>query len=62
MEEAAENEVTAKYALLVRLKKSFDSRKKELESIVVQGPLLRKALREVLKDYPGEMNITSKVD
>lgn len=54
LDEAAENEITARYALLLRLKKSFDSRKKlELDSIVVQSPLLKKALSKVLKDYPG---------
>jgi hypothetical protein len=54
LDEAVENEVTARYAILVRLKKSFDSRKKlELDSIVVQSPLLKKVLSTVLKDYPG---------
>lgn len=54
LDEAAENEITARYALLIRLKKSFDSRKKlEIDSIVVQSPLLKKVLSKVLKDYPG---------
>jgi hypothetical protein len=54
LDEAAENEATAKYAILVRNKKSFDSRKKlEIDSIVVQSPLLKVVLAKVLKDYPG---------
>jgi hypothetical protein len=55
LEEAAENEKTAKFAILVRNKKSFeDSRKKlEIDSIVVQSPLLKIVLAKVLKDYPG---------
>ena len=54
LDEAAENEVTAGYAILVRNKKSFDSRKKlDIDSIVVQSPLLKQVLTKVLKDYPG---------
>lgn len=54
LEEAAENEETIKFALLVRNKKSYDSRKKlEIDSIVVQSPLLKKVLAGVLQDYPG---------
>lgn len=54
LDEAAENEVTARFAILVRNKKSFDSRKKlEIDSIVVQSPLLKVALAKVLKGYPG---------
>jgi hypothetical protein len=50
----AENEKTAKFALLIRNKKSYDSRKKlEIDSIVVQSPLLKEVLGTVLKDYPG---------
>ncbi|CAG8971148.1 hypothetical protein HYALB_00010123 [Hymenoscyphus albidus] len=52
--EAAENEVTARFAILVRNKKSFDSRKKlEIHSIVVQSPLLKNVLVKDLKNYPG---------
>jgi hypothetical protein len=55
LEEAAENEATARYAVLVRNKKSYDSRKKlEIDSIVIQSPLLKNALSLVLKDYPGK--------
>jgi len=54
LEEAAEDADTAKFALLVRNKKSYDSRKKlEIDSIVIQSPLLKEALQDVLKDYPG---------
>ncbi|KAH8879647.1 P-loop containing nucleoside triphosphate hydrolase protein [Thozetella sp. PMI_491] len=54
LEEAAENEQTMKYAMLVRNKKSYDSRKKlEIDSIVIQSPLLKKVLDEVLNGYPG---------
>lgn len=54
LDEAAENETTAKFAILVRNKKSFDPRKKlEIDSIVIQSPLLKNVLTKVLKDYPG---------
>jgi hypothetical protein len=57
LDEAAENEITARYAILVRNKKSFDSRKKlEIDSIVVQSPLLKNVLSKILKDYPGKLN------
>lgn len=58
LEEAAENEKTARFAILVRNKKSFDSRKKlEIDSIVIQSPLLKNVLAIVLKDYPGKSQI-----
>lgn len=54
VEEAAENEETAQYAVLVRNIKSPDSRKKlEAHSIVIQSPWLKTALGKILKDYPG---------
>lgn len=57
LDEAAENEITARYAILVRNKKSFDSRKTlEIDSIVVQSPLLKTVLSKVLKDYPGKLS------
>lgn len=50
----AEGEETAPHALILRLKKSKDSRKKyEVDSIVIQSPALKSALGEILKDYPG---------
>ena len=54
LQEAAENAESARYALLIRNKKCYDGRKKlEIDSIVVQSPLLKRALGSVLKDYPG---------
>lgn len=56
----AENAETAKYALLVRNKKSYEGRKLlEIDSIIVQSPLLKEVLGTVLKDYPG---ITTNLD
>lgn len=53
-EEAAENEETATFAVVVRNQKSNDSRKKlEAHSIVVQSPLIRAALTEIMDGYPG---------
>jgi len=50
----AENEETACHAIVLRNRKSTDSRKKyELHSIVVQSPSLKTALGEILKGYPG---------
>lgn len=52
--EAAENKETARYAFLVRQKKSYDSRKKyDIDSIIVQSPWLKKSLGVVFEDYPG---------
>jgi hypothetical protein len=49
VDEAAENEATAKFAILVRKKKSFDPRKKlEIDSIVVQSPLLQVVLSSII--------------
>lgn len=54
LEEAAENAETDRYALLVRNKKCYDGRKKlQIDSIVIQSPLLKNALAVILKDYPG---------
>lgn len=54
LEEAAENADTAQYALVIRNKKCYDGRKKlQVDSIIVQSPLLKKVLGSVLKDYPG---------
>jgi len=60
LEEAAENAESARYALLIRNKKCYDGRKKlEMDSIVVQSPLLKKALGSILNDYPG---VTTTLD
>ncbi|CAK7237270.1 hypothetical protein SCUCBS95973_009905 [Sporothrix curviconia] len=54
LDEAAENEQTEKFAILVRNKKSYDARKTlEIDSIIIQSPLLKNVLRTVLADYPG---------
>ncbi|KAK3941972.1 ATPase [Diplogelasinospora grovesii] len=54
VKEAAENEETETYAVVVRNVKSQDSRKKlEAASMVVQSPWLKKALAEILDEYPG---------
>ena len=61
LNEAAENEMTARFAILVRNKKSFDSRKKlEIDSIVIQSPLLKNILSKVLKDYPGRFSALTR--
>ena len=58
--DAAENEETARYAFLVRKRKSYDSRKKyDIDSIIVQSPWLKKSLGVILADYPG---ITTNLD
>jgi hypothetical protein len=52
--DAAENEKTAQHAFITRLQKAEDSRKKyQIHSIIVQSPYLKKALAEILDDYPG---------
>lgn len=52
--DAAENEQTAQHALITRLEKANDSRKKfQLHSLIIQSPWLKDALSEILKDYPG---------
>lgn len=50
----AENEKTLGHAIVVRNKKSQDSRKKfEIHSIVIQSSWLKTALTEVFDGYPG---------
>ncbi|KAI0909040.1 P-loop containing nucleoside triphosphate hydrolase protein [Ustulina deusta] len=62
LDEAAEGKQTEKYAFLVRNKKSDDSRKKlEIDSIVIQSPLLKNVLHDVLKDYPGVTTTLSRL-
>ena len=52
--EPAEGKDTAGHAIVIRQQKSKDSRKKyEIHSIVVQSPLLKTALSEILDGYPG---------
>ena len=60
LEEAGENDETARYALLIRNKKCYNGRKMlEIDSVVVQSPLLKKALGSILDAYPG---ITTTLD
>jgi hypothetical protein len=56
LEKAAEDETTKRYAILVRHKKVYgDSRKMlEIDSIVIQSPLLKTVLGKVLANYPGK--------
>ncbi|KAI1130964.1 P-loop containing nucleoside triphosphate hydrolase protein [Nemania abortiva] len=62
LDEAAENEETEKYAVLIRNRKSYDSRKKlEIDSIVIQSPLLKNILHDPLKDYPGVVTTLSRL-
>lgn len=59
-ETPAEDDETAQYAVLVRNKISYDSRKSlEIQSLVIQSPWLKTALNEIFKDYPG---VCCKVD
>ncbi|KAK7192864.1 hypothetical protein DPSP01_013159 [Paraphaeosphaeria sporulosa] len=53
--EAAENAQTAQHALITRLQKAQDSRKKyEIHSLIVQSPWLKDVLeKHVLDGYPG---------
>ncbi|KAI9658680.1 MAG: hypothetical protein M1821_002240 [Bathelium mastoideum] len=54
LEEPLENAESAQFALLARYKKCYDMRKKlQLDSLVVQSPLLKAVLASVLEKYPG---------
>ncbi|KAH8807790.1 ATPase [Xylogone sp. PMI_703] len=60
VEEAAETEETAKYALIARKTKCYNGRRKfDIDSIVVQSPALKEVLGRVFKGYPG---ITCSLD
>ncbi|KAH7309048.1 P-loop containing nucleoside triphosphate hydrolase protein [Stachybotrys elegans] len=64
LEEAAENEKTLKYAILVRKAKpkEADSLKPlVIESIVVQSPYLKQVLGQVFRDYPGVVTNVSRL-
>lgn len=57
---AAENEDTARHALIVRKKQSYDSRRSlDIHSLIIQSPWLKRALGMILKDYPG---VTCELD
>ena len=56
VEEAAENEQTRKYAVIVRKKKPREADSTHplvVDSIIVQSPHLKSILRKVLDNYPG---------
>ncbi|KAF2145589.1 uncharacterized protein K452DRAFT_243751 [Aplosporella prunicola CBS 121167] len=60
LEEPAENLESAQYALVIRHQKCYDGRKQlQIQSIVVQSPLLKKVLGKVLQNYPG---VTTSLD
>ena len=51
---AAENAESEKYALLIRNRKCYTGRKSlQIDSIIVQSPLLKASLGWVLEGYPG---------
>ena len=55
-----ENEQTSRVALIVRNKRSMDSRKRfDVDSIVVQSRLLKRSLASIFAGYPG---FTTDVD
>ncbi|KAI6762754.1 hypothetical protein HG530_008734 [Fusarium avenaceum] len=64
LEEAAENEETQKYAVIVRKKKPKDAdsnKPLEIDSLVVQSPYLKRVLSKVFKDYPGIITEVSRL-
>ncbi|KAM0561595.1 hypothetical protein ACHAPJ_002763 [Fusarium lateritium] len=64
LEEAAENEETQKYAVIIRKKKprEADSNKPlEIDSLVIQSPYLKRVLGKVFEDYPGIVTEVSRL-
>ena len=58
--EPVENEKSARFALLIRKVRCYDGRRSlSIQSIVIQSPLIRDALKNVLDNYPG---ITTGID
>lgn len=54
VEEAGETEETQKFALIARMTKCFDGRRKfDIDSIVIHSPALKKVLGRVFEGYPG---------
>ncbi|KAJ6784061.1 hypothetical protein PWT90_00348 [Aphanocladium album] len=60
LEEAPENETTKKFAIIVRKnvfsekpKQASSTKPLEIDSLVIQSPLLKRALGDILRDYPG---------
>ncbi|KAJ6438231.1 AAA family protein [Purpureocillium lavendulum] len=64
LEEAAENEETEKYAIIVRKQKPTDADSRKplvIDSIIIQSPYLRPILADVLHDYPGILTNLSRL-
>ncbi|KAL3957200.1 hypothetical protein ACCO45_007778 [Purpureocillium lilacinum] len=64
LEEAAENEETEKYAIIVRKQKPEDADSRKplvIDSIIIQSPYLRPVLAEVLHNYPGILTNLSRL-
>ncbi|UNI18572.1 hypothetical protein JDV02_004832 [Purpureocillium takamizusanense] len=64
LEEAAENEETEKYAIIVRKQKPEDADSRKplvIDSIIVQSPYLRSILDDVLHNYPGILTNLSRL-
>ncbi|KAL6865498.1 hypothetical protein ACO1O0_001592 [Amphichorda felina] len=64
LEEAAENEETQKYAVLVRKKKPKEgdsSRNLVIDSLIIQSPYLKRVLANVLDGYPGIVTKVSRL-
>ncbi|POR33773.1 26S protease regulatory subunit 4 [Tolypocladium paradoxum] len=63
-EEAAENEDTEKYAVIVRKEKPQDadsSRPLVIHSLIIQSPYLKRVLADVLHGYPGILTNLSRL-
>ncbi|KAF4992130.1 hypothetical protein FDECE_13801 [Fusarium decemcellulare] len=64
LEEAAENEETQKYAVIIRKKKprEADSNKPlVIDSLVIQSPYLKRVLGKVFEGYPGIVTQVSRL-
>ncbi|KAI5461567.1 P-loop containing nucleoside triphosphate hydrolase protein [Mariannaea sp. PMI_226] len=63
LEEAAENEETQKYAVIIRKKKpkQADSSNLIIDSIIVQSPYLKRVLGKVFDGYPGIITSVSRL-
>lgn len=63
LEEAAENEDTQKYAVIIRKKKprEADATNIVIDSIVVQSPYLKRVLGKVFEGYPGIATTVSRL-
>ncbi|KAF4340625.1 TOB3 (member of AAA-ATPase family) [Fusarium beomiforme] len=64
LEEAAENEETQKYAVIIRKRKPKDAdsnKPLEIDSLVIQSPYLKRVLGKVFEDYPGIVTDVSRL-